>query len=663
MMRTLARRRAWFGLLAPVLLFLLLLGPGRAQAQSTPAIAITATPDPVRPGELVQYVITTTNRSAAPRPMVVALSVPNRLTVASAAISRGGGCSGASTCVPGSGIGWNLGTVGAGQSATVQFSALVSTTDVPPDGTILTLGPAAGYTDIAGGANGSVDVRVSSARLSLGMVPASGPAVPGNALSHVVEFGNPGVVSSPALTLAVPVPAGTSFVSATGGGVLVGNTVQWRLGALPPGGAGQRGFVVQIDPTLASGSLVTASADLRNAATGASLARANAAAAVSSSPATALAITATPDPVRPGGAIQYTITATNRSAAAQGLSIAAQVPNYTTVAPSAISPGGTCASAPCTAGSTIAWSFPSVAAGQSVTAQFSAVVSTTDIPADGTVVRASAAVRSAAGDQAAGVDVAVSAAPLLLSAVNPRDFNGDGRNDLIWQNTRTGQRVIWYMNGTAFAGTGDFGTLDPAWRFAGTGDFNGDGKPDMVLQNIATGDRYVWFLDGIRIIGSAFIGRLPTSWQIAAIADLNADGKPDLVWQNTATGQRVVWFMDGSSFAGTADLGTLDTAWSIVGTGDFNGDGRPDIVLQNTVVGDRYVWFMNGTAIAGGQAIGNAPVSWSIVGTADFNGDGNPDIVLQNGSTGERVVWFMSGARYAGGASLGSIPPDWSLVP
>src|SRR5439155_17085894 len=117
-----------------------------------------------------------------------------------------------------------------------------------------------------------------------------------------------------AATLAVALPAGTSFVSATGGGTLVGSAVQWDVGVLPSGGTGQRQLVVQVDPAAASGSVVSAAADLRDAGTGASLARANAAAAVLSNAASQVLITATPDPVRPGELVQYVITATNRSA-------------------------------------------------------------------------------------------------------------------------------------------------------------------------------------------------------------------------------------------------------------------------------------------------------------------------------------------------------------
>jgi uncharacterized repeat protein (TIGR01451 family) len=57
-----------------------------AQAQGV-AIGMSAAPDPVRPGELVQYTITATNRDTAARTLNIGALVPNHTTVASNTIS------------------------------------------------------------------------------------------------------------------------------------------------------------------------------------------------------------------------------------------------------------------------------------------------------------------------------------------------------------------------------------------------------------------------------------------------------------------------------------------------------------------------------------------------------------------------------------------------
>ena len=42
------------------------------------------------------------------------------------------------------------------------------------------------------------------------------------------------------------------------------------------------------------------------------------------------------------------------------------------------------------------------------------------------------------------------------------DFNGDGRADILWQHA-SGAVVLWFMNGTAGAGTGLVGSITADW--------------------------------------------------------------------------------------------------------------------------------------------------------------------------------------------------------
>ena len=76
------------------------------------------------------------------------------------------------------------------------------------------------------------------------------------------------------------------------------------------------------------------------------------------------------------------------------------------------------------------------------------------------------------------------------------DFSGDGSPDILWQNTSTGERLIWLMNGTSYASSVSLGVMGLQWRIADTGDFLGDGQPDIVWENTSTGDRYFWLMIG-----------------------------------------------------------------------------------------------------------------------------------------------------------------------
>jgi hypothetical protein len=152
-----------------------------------------------------------------------------------------------------------------------------------------------------------------------------------------------------------------------------------------------------------------------------------------------------------------------------------------------------------------------------------------------------------------GIDLDVIGYDLVnATAFAPSDFNGDGKSDIVWQNTITGQCVIWMSDGT----TVNLPTEPTSWSIAGTGDFNGDGKPDIIWQNTITGQRLIWMSDGTTVN----LPTEPASWSIAGTGDFNGDGKPDIIWQNTITGQRLIWMSNGT----TVNLPTEPTYWSIV---------------------------------------------------------------------------------------------------
>jgi hypothetical protein len=40
-----------------------------------------------------------------------------------------------------------------------------------------------------------------------------------------------------------------------------------------------------------------------------------------------------------------------------------------------------------------------------------------------------------------------------------RDFNGDGKTDILWRDTRNGEAVIWFMNGATYTTSRTFDNL------------------------------------------------------------------------------------------------------------------------------------------------------------------------------------------------------------
>jgi hypothetical protein len=155
------------------------------------------------------------------------------------------------------------------------------------------------------------------------------------------------------------------------------------------------------------------------------------------------------------------------------------------------------------------------------------------------------------------------------------------------------------------------------WSIAGVGDFNADSKPDLIWENTTTGDRSIWFMDGSTWNGSyAALPQVPAVWRIAAAGDFNADAKTDLVWQNVATGERSIWFMNAAIWNGSyASLLTVPAVWRITASADFDGDSDQDLVWQNTSTGERSVWLMTGSTWSGSYAsLPTIPTAWSIAG-------------------------------------------------
>jgi hypothetical protein len=249
-----------------------------------------------------------------------------------------------------------------------------------------------------------------------------------------------------------------------------------------------------------------------------------------------------------------------------------------------------------------------------------------------------------------------------------RDFNGDGRSDILWRNSATGENNVYLMNGTAVVGEGYLPTVsNQSWRIVGVGDFNGDGRSDILWRNAATGENYVYLINGTAIAGEGYLRTVPDqSWRIVDVGDLNGDGRSDILWRNAATGENYAYLMNGITIAGEGYLRTVpDQSWRIIGVGDLNGDGRADILWRNAATGENYAYLMNGTAIAGeGYLRTVTNTAWDVVQVEDFDGDGRADILWRNSSSGENYLYLMSGTSIVGEGYLRTVADqNWRVMP
>jgi VCBS repeat protein/FG-GAP repeat protein len=264
------------------------------------------------------------------------------------------------------------------------------------------------------------------------------------------------------------------------------------------------------------------------------------------------------------------------------------------------------------------------------------------------------------------------------------DFNGDGQQDVLAYNAKTGAWARAINRGTTTSECTPAcsdqrfdirsGIWEPGWGVTIL-DLNGDGRSDVFLYDPTNG---IWHsaLMGAPADDFAYVSGLwGRGWSVYR-ARLNSDAFDDLFLYNAngaADPNSGRWYHVLSLGDGNFDYREGVPRWAggwTVAPGDFDGDGLTEIFLYGHLGTGR--WFLvdvpetaPSTEYAA-YSSGLWAAGWSLT-VGDFNGDGRDDLFLYNNTGAGSLAghWFQAFSR--GDGSFDYRPHDvvwaagWSI--
>jgi hypothetical protein len=262
-----------------------------------------------------------------------------------------------------------------------------------------------------------------------------------------------------------------------------------------------------------------------------------------------------------------------------------------------------------------------------------------------------AVARDAAGNRRTSEAITVTVANQEAKKAVRGDLNGDDKPDLVFVHAPTGQLHAWFMDGYRKVGEGTFSPerVPAGWEVASIDDFNGDGKSDLIVEETATGRAELWAMNGLVRVNVVRLVEETRPWRVAATGDLDADGDADIIWHDPETGRLFYWLLDDGAVRseGFLTVSQPNLAWRVAGAADLNGDDKADLLWRNQTSGELQAWLMNGSSRLDivRPSPGSAATAWEFGAIGDFDGNGHADLVWQHRSMGYLYIWFMNGTN------------------
>jgi sRNA-binding regulator protein Hfq len=95
--------------------------------------------------------------------------------------------------------------------------------------------------------------------------------------------------------------------------------------------------------------------------------------------------------------------------------------------------------------------------------------------------------------------------------IGVRDFNGDGRADILFRRS-DGMLAMFLMNGFTVLASQVLGVVGPDIVVLGLGDFNGDGRADLAFRRVSDGLMAIYLMNGFQILSITSLGTVGTEF-------------------------------------------------------------------------------------------------------------------------------------------------------
>ncbi|MCL4692735.1 MAG: DUF11 domain-containing protein [Candidatus Hydrogenedentes bacterium] len=417
------------------------------------ALTLSDSVDPVIAGNSITYTIDLVNNGADATGVSVVMFAPASTFLVSLNVADGSGW-GLGIIPDGSG-GFgaefaNTGPIANGETA--QFTVTVSVNGSTSSGTVITglVNASSSQEDANAADNTASETTTVATQANLGVAVSDtpDPAKPGSNITYTVTLANAGASSAQDVTVTVPTPANTTYVSSTltlgAGWALtsspsVGGTgnVVYSKGVFNKNEGASFQIVVATDPGLSNGATVTATATAASTTT--DPVPGNNSASATTTMATeadlSVGISDSPDPVTAGGTLTYTVPYENLGPnTATSVAVTVPVPTGATFVSAAVNSGASWTISQPAVGATGDVEFTKASSGWGDTAEFEVVVAIPPDTASGANINGECSVSSATTDPVAGNDsdstttTATTAVDLALSLADSPDPVTAGAN-------------------------------------------------------------------------------------------------------------------------------------------------------------------------------------------------------------------------------------------